>query len=156
MIKYFLGSLVVLIISTVIVYYSVNNTVVAEKSELARGVPVGEYEGMSINKADNDEYILSIDNLHLYQSREKQGTSCTTDVKIYFPKKKNAKLVMKLRYNIGPFMAKAIKDLSVSEALKPDTQYKMISSLKEGYAKKYGIKNMTKVILEDYSCQFIK
>jgi hypothetical protein len=94
--------------------------------------------------------------LTLYESREKKGTSCSTDLEIFFPTMKNAKLVMKLRYNVGPFLAKPLREMTSAEALLPDNQYKLIQSLKDGYAKQYGITNMTKIVLNNFSCKEIQ
>ncbi|PLX69742.1 MAG: hypothetical protein C0603_02070 [Denitrovibrio sp.] len=155
MIKYFSGSIIVLIIAFIIVTYGVKKSGVTEQIETAMDVPIGEFDTMGIREAkvEADGYILYFDGLRLYESRDKVGTMCSTNLEIYFPKKKNATLVMKLRYNVGPFLAKPLRGMTAKEALIPDSQYKMISSLKEGYAKQYGIVNMDKVILKDFTCK---
>jgi len=155
MIKYLTGTVIVLIIAYLVVTYSVKMSGVDENFNQAMDVPIGEFDSMGIRKAEEKEdgYVLYMDGLRLYESRNKQGTMCSTNLEIYFPLKKNAKLVMKLRYNVGPFLAKPLREITAQEALQHENQYKMISSLKNGYAERYGIENMTKVILKDFTCQ---
>ena len=155
MVKYITGSIVVLIIAFIVVTLGVEKSGVSEQVEKAMNVPIGEFDTMGIRKAtiEKEGYILYFDGLRLYENRDKIGTMCSTNLEIYFPKKKNAKLVMKLRYNVGPFLAKPLRGMTPKDALIPDSQYKMISSLKDGYAKQYGITNMEKVILKDFTCK---
>jgi hypothetical protein len=149
MVKYFLGSIIVLGIALLIVNFSIKKTGLSGDEMM--DVPGGEYENIIIKKAatEEDGYVLLLEEMQLFENRHKTGITS-----IYFPTKKNAKLVMKHRHAIMPFMAKTIRGMTIKEALKPETQYAMIKSLKDGYAKKYGITNMTKVLIEDYSCQF--
>jgi len=158
MIKYLLGSVIVFLISLILVYYGVNKTGIADKAEEAMDVPIGEFDSMGIKEAADsaDGYMLYMNGLRLYENRDKKGTMCTADLEIYFPEKKNAKLVMKLRYNIGPFLAKPLRGMTASQALMPDSQYSMIDSLKDGYAKQYGITNMQKVVLNDFFCKELR
>lgn len=102
MIKYLTGSVIVLIIAYFVVIYGVKQTGVNEVFDEAMDVPIGEFDSMGINEAEpeSDGYVLYMKNLRLYESRDKKGTVCSTDLQIYFPERKNAKLVMKLRYNI--------------------------------------------------------
>jgi len=155
MFKYLLGSAVVLLIAFIVVTYGVEKAGVSKQIEIAMDVPIGEFDTMGIREGETDEdgYVLYFDGLRLYENRTKIGTMCSTNLEIYFPKKKNATLVMKLRYNVGPFLAKPLRGMSAKDALMPENQYEMISSLKEGYAKQYGITNMEKVILKDFTCK---
>lgn len=155
MIKYLAGSVIVLIIAYFVVTFGISRSGVTEKIDEAMDVPIGEFDSMGIRQADLEEdgFVLYMDGLRLYRSRDKKGTMCSTNLEIYFPEQKNAKLVMKLRYNVGPFLAKPLRDMTAREALMPDSQYRMITSLKEGYANQYGITNMTKVILKDFTCK---
>lgn len=155
MIKYLAGTVIVLLIAYFAVTFGVKHSGMEQKIDEAYDVPIGEFDSMGIRQAELEEdgYVLYMDGLRLYQSRDKKGTMCSTNLEIYFPEQKNAKLVMKLRYNIGPFLAKPLRGMTAKEALMPDSQYQMINSLKEGYANQYGIKNMTKVILKDFTCQ---
>ena len=150
-----MGSVIVLILAYFVVTLSVKQTGVTDKFDKAMDVPIGEFSSMGIRKADVEEdgYILYMDNLNLYESRDKHGTNCFTNLEIYFPKKKNAKLVMKLRYNVGVFLAKPLREMTAKEALTPEGQTAMIKSLKNGYAENYGIENMTKVVMKDFTCQ---
>jgi len=158
MIKYLSGSIIVLLIAYFVVTFSVKHSGVNKRFDEAMDVPFGEFSSMGIKKADAEEdgYLLYLNNLNLYESRDKKGTNCSTNLEIYFPLKKNAKLVMKLRYNVGVFLAKPLREMTAKEALMPDGQYAMIKSLKEGYAKRYKIENMTKVIMKDFTCQELK
>lgn len=155
MIKYLTGSVIVLIIAYFVVIYGVKQTGVNEVFDEAMDVPIGEFDSMGINEAEpeSDGYVLYMKNLRLYESRDKKGTVCSTDLQIYFPERKNAKLVMKLRYNIGPFLAKPLREMTAREAVMPENQYKLINSLKDGYAERYKITNMTKVILNNFTCK---
>lgn len=158
MIKYLTGSVLVLIIAYFVVTYSVQYTGADRKFDEAMDVPTGEFGSMGIEKAENEEdgYVLYMKGLTLYESRSKIGTTCSTDLQIYFPERKNAKLVMKLRYNVAVFLAKPLREMTAREAVMPDNQYKMINSLKNGYAERYKISNMTKVIMNDFTCKEIK
>ena len=151
--KYLLGSVLVFVIAAYLVNFGIKRTQMDAKIDEAMDVPYGEYDALGIKKADGGEWMLFMDNMRLYASRKGTGTMCTTQVKIFFPEEKNAKLVMKFRYNLGPFLAKPLREMTPEQALKPDSQYKMIQSLKDGYAAQYGIKTMTKVLLEDFSCK---
>lgn len=151
--KYLLGSVLVFAIAAYLVYFGMTRTQMDGKIDEARDVPYGEYDSLGIKKADADGWMLFLDNARLYSSRKGTGTMCTGNVKIFFPEEKNAKLVMKLRYNIGPFLAKPLREMSPEEALKPESQKRMVQSLKDGYAAQYGLKTMTKVLLENFSCK---
>ncbi|MGD9808284.1 MAG: hypothetical protein AB7E76_11370 [Deferribacterales bacterium] len=155
MIKYLTGTVIVFILAYIIVTYSVKQAGADKSFDEAMDVPFGEYTAMGIREAANEEdgYLLYLDNLNLYESRDKKGTTCNTNLEIYFPLKKNAKLVMKLRYNVGVFLAKPLREMTAQEALMPEGQYTMIKSLKDGYAERYKITNMTKVILKDFTCK---
>jgi hypothetical protein len=158
MIKYLMGSVIVFILAYFVVTISVKQTGIADNFDEAMDVPIGEFGSMGIRKADvkEDGYILYMDHLNLYESRDKHGTTCATNLEIYFPKKKNAKLVMKLRYNVGVFLAKPLREMTAQEAIMPEGQDAMINSLKNGYAKSYGIENITKVIMKDFTCKEIE
>lgn len=43
--------------------------------------------------------------------------------------------------------------MTAREAVMPENQYKLINSLKDGYAERYKITNMTKVILNNFTCK---
>lgn len=150
-----MGSVVVLILAYFVVSYGVSKSGINETMDEAMDVPIGEFGTMGIEEAETESegYVLYMNDLKLYESREKTGTMCSANLQIYFPKKKNAKLVMKLRYNIGPFLAKPLREMTAAEALKPESRYMMINSLKEGYAERYGITNITKVMLNDFTCR---
>jgi len=158
MIKYLTGSVIVMIIAYFVVTYGVKQTGVSDRFDEAMDVPTGEFVSMGIDEAENkaDGYVLYMKGLTLYESRDKKGTTCSTDLQIYFPERKNAKLVMKLRYNIPVFLAKPLREMTAREAVMPDNQYKLINSLKDGYANRYKIKNMTKVIMDGFSCREVQ
>lgn len=155
MVRYLLGSLIVLFIAYYSVSYVINKSGVKKEEQAVMDVPTGEFDTMGIRQAkpESEGYVLYFNGLRLYQSRTKKGTMCSTDLEIYFPEKKNAKLVMKHRYGVGPYLAMPLKDMTAQQALLPENQYKMINSLKHGYATHYGIKNMTKVILKSFTCK---
>lgn len=155
MFKYLTGSVVVLIIAYAIVTFSIKKTGADQKFDEAMDVPTSEYESMGIRKAEKEEdgYVLWLENMNLYENRDKTGTTCSTNLEIYFPIKKNAKLVMKLRYNIGVYLAKPLREMTAKEAMMPEGQYKMINSLKDRYRERYKIDNMTKVVLNDFTCK---
>ncbi|PLX65753.1 MAG: hypothetical protein C0602_13565 [Denitrovibrio sp.] len=155
MVKYLTGSVIVLIIAYFVVIYGVKETGVEQTLEEAMDVPSGEFVSMGIDKAENEEdgYVLYMEGLTLYERRDKVGTSCYTNLQIFFPERKNAKLVMKLRYNVPVFLAKPLREMTAREAVMAENQYKLINSLKDGYADRYKITNMTKVILNDFSCK---
>ncbi len=155
MFKYLFGSVLVFVIAFYVVNYGLKSSTMTERIDEAMDVPYGEYDSLRITKADEKEdgWVLSLGNLRMYASRTGKGTMCSSDVKIYFPTEKNAKLVMKLRYNLGPFLAKPLRDMSPQTALKPDSQYAMMQSLKDGYANQYGIKTMTRIEFSGFSCK---
>lgn len=155
MIKYLSGTVIVLILAYIVVTYSIKQTGADDRFDEAMDVPFGEFTSMGIREADKEEdgYLLHLDNLTLFESRDRKGTTCNTNLEIYFPLKKNAKLVMKLRYNVGVFLAKPLREMTATEALLPEGQYKMIHSLKDGYKNRYKIDNMTKVVMKNFTCQ---
>jgi len=157
MIKYLSGTVIVFILAYMIVTYSVKQSGANKEFDEAMDVPFGEFTAMGIREADKEEdgYLLYLDNLNLYESRDKKGTTCSTNLEVYFPLKKNAKLVMKLRYNVGVFLAKPLREMTADEAITPEGQQIMIKSLKDGYAERYKIKNMTNVIMKDFTCKEI-
>lgn len=152
--KYLLGSVLVFVIAAYLVNFGIKRTQMDAKIDEAMDVPYGEYDALGIKNADADGWMLFLDNMRLYSSRKGTGTFCQAErVKIFFPEEKNAKLVMKLRYNLGPFLAKPLRDISAQDALKPESQELMIKSLKDGYAAQYGLKTMTKVLIENLTCK---
>jgi len=45
--------------------------------------------------------------------------------------------------------------MTAREALQPEGQYAMINSLKDRYRERYKIDNMTKVVLNNFTCKEI-
>lgn len=155
MIKYLFGSVLVFVIAFYVVSYGINKTKMSKTVDEAMNVPFGEYNGMAIKK-QGDGYTLNLDKMRLYSTRKGEGVMCSGDVKLLFNKEKEAKLVMKFRYNIGPFMAEPLRSMTPAQAASEAGKAKLVKSLQAGYAAQYGIKTIRNVEFSGFSCGYIK
>jgi len=153
MVKYLVGSVLVLLLAAGLVFYMVKRPGVAEKVDAAANVPGGKIEEAEIVKdATNNFYYLKITNMQLAGGMKKGDTICDANVDIYFPTESDAKLVLKNRNNIAPMLASGLVGRTATDAMMHETQDEMAKALIDGYAEKYNIKTIQSVIFASLTC----
>ncbi|TCK60786.1 hypothetical protein [Seleniivibrio woodruffii] len=153
MVKYLVGSVLVLLLAAAVVFYMVKRPGVAEKVDAAANVPGGKIEKAEIVKDPNsDMYYLKITDMQLAGGMKQGDTICDANVDIYFPTESDAKLVLKNRNNIAPFLASGLVNRTPTDAMMYETQDEMAKALVDGYAKKFNIKTIKGMIFSSITC----
>lgn len=145
------GTVLALILAFYVVNFGLHKTRMSQTMQAALDVPWGEYKSMSINK-EKDGYSLRMNGMSLYSTKKQKAVVCTSDIRLMFAKESEAKLVMKFRYNVGPFMAKALRKMTPEQAQTDKGKAMMVKTLKDGYAAQYGIKSIRTVEFSGLSC----